>query len=88
MWTGISISIYTGLLVPIIFDSMELENLTYNEKFKNSMLAMVSLGVGEIFGGIGMGLIVDKVGSKRACVLNIANVTTACCVVILYIYVG
>lgn len=35
------------------------------------MLAMVALGVGEIFGAIGMGIIVDKIGSKKSCWINV-----------------
>jgi MFS family permease len=34
------------------------------------MLAMVTLGVGEIFGALGMGYIVDKIGAKKCCVIN------------------
>jgi predicted MFS family arabinose efflux permease len=35
------------------------------------MLAMVSLGIGEIIGAIGMGIIVDKIGSKKSCWINV-----------------
>jgi predicted MFS family arabinose efflux permease len=86
MWTGISISIYTGLLVPIIFDSMPVD-YEPNIEFSDSMFAMISLGVGEILGGIGMGLIIDRIGSKKACYINIVNVINACATVILYIYI-
>ena len=57
---------YTGILLPIITDT-----LPEDEKFELSMLAMVSLGVGEIVGAIGMGIIVDKIGSKKSCWINV-----------------
>lgn len=65
-WTGVSIAVYTGILLPIITDT-----LPEDEKFELSMLAMVSLGVGEIVGAIGMGIIVDKIGSKKSCWINV-----------------
>jgi MFS family permease len=85
MWTGISISIYTGLLVPLIYDTMPAIE-TNNEKFESSMMAMISLGVGEIFGGIVMGVIVDKIGTKKSCFVNIINVFIACSLVIIYLF--
>ncbi len=57
-----------------------------NQKFEDSMLAMMTLGIGEILGGIGMGVIVDKVGAKRACLVNIFNIFCANCLVIYFIY--
>jgi len=68
-WTGVSIAVYTGILLPIITDTLEDKETSY--KFELSMLAMVSLGVGEIVGAIGMGMIVDKIGSKKSCWVNI-----------------
>jgi hypothetical protein len=34
------------------------------------MMTMCGLGVGEIIGGIGMGIIVDKIGAKKSCFVN------------------
>lgn len=34
------------------------------------MFAMVALGVGEIIGGILMGIIVDHIGSKKSTFIN------------------
>ena len=34
------------------------------------MLAMVTLGVGEIVGAVGMGIIVDHIGAKKSCFIN------------------
>jgi predicted MFS family arabinose efflux permease len=49
------------------------------------MMAMISLGVGEILGGIGMGIIVDKIGSKKSCFVNIFFIFIAASLVILYV---
>lgn len=49
-------------------------------------MAMISLGIGEIIGGIGMGIIVDKIGSKKSCFVNITNIIVAVSLVILYTY--
>jgi predicted MFS family arabinose efflux permease len=43
-------------------------------QFEMSMFAMVALGIGEIFGGIMMGFIVDKIGAKRSCLINVVLV--------------
>eukprot|EP00347_Sterkiella_histriomuscorum_P023537 403334265 len=63
LWTGISIAFFSGNLV-------ELMSLTIQggeqDKFKQSMAAMILFGVGEIFGCFFIGLIVDKFGSKIA----------------------
>jgi hypothetical protein len=53
MWTGISIAAYAGLLVPIM--SRTIPGDDDSEKFKQSMLAMVAFGVGEMVGGLFVG---------------------------------
>jgi hypothetical protein len=53
LWIGISIAIYSGLLVPII--TISLEGQSSEKQFEKSMLAMVAFGVGEIFGGLLIG---------------------------------
>jgi predicted MFS family arabinose efflux permease len=52
-----------------------------------SMLAMVALGFGEIAGAIIQGRIVDKLGTKKTCLLNAAYilVATMLCLNMLYI---
>ena len=34
------------------------------------MMVMCGLGVGEIIGGIGMGIIIDKIGAKKSSLIN------------------
>jgi hypothetical protein len=91
-WTGISIAIYTGLLVPIIsesiiFDGTETADEKSKKEFELSMLAMVSLGVGEIVGSISMGLVVDHFGAKRSSFLNMFFIGSAAMLVVIYIYI-
>ena len=50
------------------------------------MLAMVSLGVGEILGAISMGYFVDRVGPKKGSFINVTLIILQTLVVILYIY--
>ncbi len=53
-------------------------------KFKNSMLAMVLFGVGEILGCFFIGLIVDRFGSRVASVMNILIMVSMTLVTFLY----
>lgn len=32
---------------------------------------MIAFGVGDVIGGLSMGLIIDKLGSKKTCFLNV-----------------
>jgi predicted MFS family arabinose efflux permease len=50
------------------------------------MLAMVSLGFGEITGAIGMGALVDRIGQKYSCLINIALILIQTGVVLTYIF--
>lgn len=68
-WTGISLAVYTGLLVPIITDTIPGDDP--NDKFMKSMFAMVALGVGEMMGGLFIGYIIDNYGNRKAAVANI-----------------
>jgi predicted MFS family arabinose efflux permease len=85
-WTGISIAVYTGLIVPIIYDTLPDED-SDSYKFELSMLAMCSLGVGEIVGGIGMGIIVDKIGSKKSVWVNVVLIILQTILVAAFVYI-
>jgi MFS family permease len=68
-WTGISLAVYTGQLVPIIDDTIPGDDT--NDKFMKSMFAMVALGIGEMVGGLFIGQIIDRYGNKKAAMANI-----------------
>lgn len=83
LWIGISIAIYSGLLVPIISLSLQGEN---NEKqFEKSMLAMVTFGVGEIVGGLVIGQVVDRKNSKIASLYNVGFVGLTTLMTLIYL---
>ncbi len=56
--------------MPIVLNSIHGDVLP-NDKFKDAMMVMCGLGVGEIVGGIGMGIIVDKIGAKKSSLINV-----------------
>ena len=72
LYTGISISFYSGLLVKMMQEAIGGNDLQY--QFKMSMLAMVVFGLGEIIGCFYIGAIVDRFGSKTASVCNMLNI--------------
>jgi predicted MFS family arabinose efflux permease len=47
---------------------------------------MISLGFGEIFGSITMGLAVDHIGPKKATFVVLVMIILQCVLVVLYIY--
>ncbi len=51
-WTGISLAVYSGLLVPMLISQMgsDMEGAGENEKFKRALICMVAFGVGEMVG--------------------------------------
>jgi len=53
LWAGMSLAIFTGLLVLSIAEAVGGDDP--NEKLMKSMLAMVSLGFGEICGSLTIG---------------------------------
>lgn len=52
------------------------------------MLAMVSLGFGEIAGAIFMGVVVDKLGTKKSSFINVALVFIQTVAVLAYLYIN
>lgn len=80
MWTGISIAYYSGILALLISDTIIDETL----KQKNSILALIPLGLGEIFGCFYIGFIVDKYGSRVASVANIINCFVMTLITLIY----
>eukprot|EP00347_Sterkiella_histriomuscorum_P010332 403376713 len=69
-WTGISIAYYSSALTPMITDTMK----GSDNKLEKSMIAMVTFGIGEVAGGIIIGQIIDRRGSKYVSIVNTAIV--------------
>ena len=83
-----SIAIYTGLIVPIVYNSLHPgaeQGYTSQELFQKSMMTMTGLGVGEIVGGIVMGVVVDKIGPKKSSLINCVLIIIQTIIVIFYI---
>ena len=68
LWSGMSLAIYTGLLVLTISESVTGNE---NDKMMKSMLAMVSLGFGEIVGSLSIGQVIDRAGNKLTSVITL-----------------
>ena len=70
IYSGTSISFWTGMITPIIMLQVEsdpqINDIDQNEKFKLSLLAMIAFGCGEFVGSYLLGYISDKFNSKRA----------------------
>ena len=55
---------------------------SHHHKEKLALLAMVSLGFGEVFGSIVLGCIIDKIGSRKTSILNVVIVVSTFAVTI------
>jgi predicted MFS family arabinose efflux permease len=84
LWIGISIAIYTGILVPMITLSLK-DHPDINTRFEKSMYAMVSFGFGEIVGGLLIGQVVDRKGSKPAALVNMGLVFVTVLLTVIYL---
>jgi MFS family permease len=73
-WTGFSVGFYSGLLIPILVDSLHGTELTENQKLMKAFEAMTFLGVGEIVGGLLIGKVIDKIGGKVCGILTIISI--------------
>lgn len=66
MWTGASISFWSGILTPIMV--LQLKNdfpeMAETERDSRALIGMVAFGCGEVIGGYFTGKILDKIGSK------------------------
>ncbi|CDW72896.1 major facilitator superfamily protein [Stylonychia lemnae] len=83
IWVGISIAVYSGIFVIIIIDTQTKGD--DQQKFSNSMLALVSLGAGEIAGSILSGWMIDKYGNKKTVIMNIFLVFIQTCLMIAFL---
>ena len=91
LWTGISLSYYSGMLVLEI--SCAIDKISCGESDpqgtnKKAMLAMVGLGVGEMLGGQLIGQIIDMKGSKIACVANVIIMTITALISVAFLIVN
>jgi len=69
LWAGMSLAIFTGLLVLSISETIKGNDP--NEKLMFSMLTMISLGFGEIIGSLSIGQVIDKAGNNMTSKITI-----------------
>ena len=81
-WSGISIAFYSGVLVSILSHQ---QHGDHHSQYKESMFAMVALGIGQILGSFYTGFIVDKCGSRIAAQQNCLNLALALVSVAFYL---
>src|SRR5438128_4553208 len=63
-WTGISLAVYSGLLVPMITYTMVFDEM--EARLTKVMYAMITLGFGEIIGGFFIGQVIDRTTNRFA----------------------
>ena len=71
-WTGVSIAFYSGIMVSMLTATMPLEH--HNVQYEKSMMAMIALGIGELFGCLFIGHFIDKKGAKFAVIIDVGIV--------------
>jgi len=83
---GNSISYWTGLLTPIIVFTLQNKDISQKDKDSWALYAMITLGFGQMFGGLIMGLLIDRIGSKKTSLINVGllAVTTILSLVVIY----
>ena len=74
------------MLVPFMVETIPTEN--ESEQFMKSMIAMVALGFGEIIGANLQGRVIDRIGFKPTCIINMILVLLATMFVLNFIYIG
>ena len=71
-WTGICAAVKTGLLIPIIDNSVV--GATENVRLEKSVFAFVPLGIGEILGSLFIGYVIDHQGNRPAVTCTVVSV--------------
>ena len=72
MYSGTSIAFWSGMLTPImVLQLRDRDDLSDNEKESKALYGMVCFGFGEVIGGIVMGWVIDRYGSKIGSIKNV-----------------
>lgn len=75
IWVGAAFAYSSGLLVPIMSWHLELQSDDPDHWEKPHLAdcyyAMVFFGVGQVIAGYVMGRIIDRIGSRNSCIVNI-----------------
>ena len=70
-WTGISISMWTGILIPIMI--LQQKDDVGSDKHKDSkcLYAMMFFGAGQVIAGVVLGWVHDKIGPRKSALMNV-----------------
>lgn len=69
IWNGTTIAFWSGLLTPIM--TLQNPDLDEDHQISKALYGMVAFGFGEVFGGFLHGLLIDRIGSRRAVSVNL-----------------
>ena len=79
LYSGTSIAFWSGMLTPIMILQLKDRNdLTAAEKESKALYGMVCFGFGEVIGGIAMGQVIDRCGSKMGSIKNVIIALAMC----------
>eukprot|EP00350_Pseudokeronopsis_sp_OXSARD2_P005866 CAMPEP_0170567266 /NCGR_PEP_ID=MMETSP0211-20121228/80369_1 /TAXON_ID=311385 /ORGANISM="Pseudokeronopsis sp., Strain OXSARD2" /LENGTH=186 /DNA_ID=CAMNT_0010888673 /DNA_START=894 /DNA_END=1454 /DNA_ORIENTATION=+ len=81
-WTGITVAFYSGLMVPLISDTIITKDL--DRQLEMSMQAMLYFGIGEMLGGITIGIILDKYGNYISSAIIVMLVLIQTCITLAF----
>ena len=80
IYSGTSLAFWSGMISPIIILQIESDPVLgpgskhQSDKFRLSLLAMTSFGIGEFCGSYLIGFIIDRLNSKRATIFIMLNI--------------
>ena len=70
IFSGVSIAFWSGMLTPIMVLQLEADpankDMAENVKTSHALYAMSCFGVGEVFGGVLQGIVIDRCGMRAA----------------------
>lgn len=88
LWSGSSIAYWSAILTPILLLQLEDHDISEKEKQSKALQAMISLGFGEVLGGLIQGQIIDKIGNKAGCMCNCTAVLAATVITVISVNNG
>ena len=75
IWNGATIAFWSSILTPIMI--LQNPELDEDEQLSKALYGMVAFGFGEVIGGFAHGILIDKIGSKKAVIVNLGILVAA-----------
>lgn len=73
-------------MTPIIVFTLDSKDISEKEKESWALFAMITLGFGQMLGGLVMGLLMDKIGAQKTSIVNVVLLSITILLSILVIY--